>query len=214
MINIKTFIFNPFQENTYVVSDQSGECVVIDPGCSSVREQQVIQTWMESNNLKPVAVWCTHLHVDHVLGNAFFYETYGLKPTAHYNDQDLYNLVRQQAQMFGLVMESDPPSVGVFVNEGDTLTFGNTSFTVLHVPGHSPGGICFYNAQQKVVIVGDALFSGSIGRTDLWGGDHKQLIDNIQSKLLTLSPDTIVYPGHGPFTTIGEEQTSNPFLQG
>ncbi|MFB6343985.1 MBL fold metallo-hydrolase [Saccharicrinis sp. FJH62] len=212
MLTIKTFIFNPFQENTYVVSDESGACVIIDPGCSSDRENSDISAYIEENKLKPEKVWCTHLHVDHVLGNAFFYEKYGLKPEAHFNEQDLYNMVQGQAQMFGLVMNAEPPSIGNYLNEGDLIRFGNTTFKVLLVPGHSPGGLCFYSENDKVVFAGDCLFSGSIGRTDLWGGDHDQLISRIKSELLTLPDETVVYSGHGPKTTIGEEEQDNPFI--
>ena len=212
MLHIKTFIFNPFQENTYVVSDETGACVIIDPGCSSDRENEDIATYIEEHSLKPEKVICTHLHVDHVLGNAFFYEKYGLKPEAHFNEQDLYNMVKGQAEMFGLVMQSDPPSIGNYLNEGDNVTFGTTSFNVLLVPGHSPGGICFYSEINNVVFAGDCLFSGSIGRTDLWGGNQEMLISRIKSELLTLPKETVVYSGHGPMTTIGEEIDENPFI--
>ena len=212
MLKIKTFIFNPFQENTYVVSDETGSCVIIDPGCSSDRENEDVESYIEQHNLDPVKVLCTHLHADHVLGNAFFYEKYGLKPEAHFNEQDLYNMVKSQVQMFGLIMHSEPPEIGNYLNEGDMVSFGNTTFKVLLVPGHSPGGICFYSEKDKVVFAGDCLFSGSIGRTDLWGGDHQLLLNRIKSELLTLPEETVVYSGHGPTTTIGEEKKDNPFL--
>ena len=195
-----------------MVSDESGECVIIDPGCSSDRENEDIAEYIQNKNLKPVKVICTHLHVDHVLGNAFFAEKYGLKPWANSNDQPMYDMVKQQAEMFGLIMENDPPALEGNLAEGDVIKFGQTSFKVLYVPGHSPGGICIYSESDKAVFVGDCLFSGSIGRTDLWGGNHELLLTRIKSELLTLPAETVVYSGHGPSTTIGEEKESNPFL--
>lgn len=213
MLKIKTFIFNPFQENTYVVSNENGEALIIDPGCSSDRENEDIINYLEKEKLKLTKVLCTHLHVDHVLGNAFIANKYGLKPWAHYNDQDIYNLAKEQAEMFGLVMADAPPGIEKYIEEGEEIQFGESTFKTLFVPGHSPGGICFYSSTDKLVFVGDCLFSGSIGRTDLWGGDHEQLLSRIHSELLTLPPETVVYSGHGPTTTIGDEKQSNPFLQ-
>jgi glyoxylase-like metal-dependent hydrolase (beta-lactamase superfamily II) len=212
MIKVKTFIFNPFQENTYVVSDETGACVVIDPGCSSPRENEDIEQYISLNNLNVEKVLCTHLHVDHVLGNAFFSERYGLNPWAHSGDKELYAQVKGQAEMFGLIMENEPPQLQGELKEGETVTFGSTRFEVLYVPGHSPGGICFYSKADDIVFVGDCLFNGSIGRTDLWGGDHALLLSRIKSELLTLPEETVAYPGHGPHTTIGEEKAGNPFL--
>lgn len=211
MISIRSFEFSPFQENTYVLYDSSKECVIIDPGCYDNTEKQELLSFIKDNELKPVKLLNTHCHVDHIFGNAFVAQSFGLKLEAH--QKDLYNIEMQErvCQMYGLNYEASPqPSV--FLNEGDIVRFGQSELEILFTPGHSAGSICFYSPKQRFMIAGDVLFYGSIGRTDLPGGDHPTLIKSINQKLLVLNDDYIVYPGHGPATTIGYERVNNPFL--
>ncbi len=212
-MEIKKFVFNGFQENTYLIYDETGECAIIDPGCVSIHEHEELKLFIHDNGLKVTRLLNTHLHVDHVLGNSFVYETFGVSPEAHEGDVPMYKITREYAKQFGMEVKKDPPPIGHFFNEGDRLKIGNTELEVIHVPGHSPGGICFYIPKEKVIFVGDALFSGSIGRSDLWGGDHDLLIENIKSKLLRLPNDTRVFSGHGPVTSIGAEKAENIYLQ-
>lgn len=212
-MEIKTFVFNGFQENTYIIYDENRDCAIIDPGCNSDYEQEELVAFVRDNNLKVTHLLNTHLHVDHVLGNHFVKETYGTAPQAHEGDLPMYKITREYAKQFGMVVAQDPPAVEHLFNEGDHFKVGTINIEVIHVPGHSPGGICFYIPESKIIIVGDALFSGSIGRSDLWGGDHEQLIENINSKLMVLDEQTVVYSGHGPKTSIGAEKAENPYLQ-
>jgi glyoxylase-like metal-dependent hydrolase (beta-lactamase superfamily II) len=212
MISIKTFTFNPIQENTYIVSDETGEAVVIDAGCYFENEKKALQNYLESNNLKLVRVLNTHLHFDHQFGNKFLFDTYGILPEAHKDDLFLLERVVKGGNILGFPMLEDAQKIGNFLEENQEITFGNTTFKIFHVPGHSPGHIVFYCKAEKVLFAGDVLFSGSIGRTDLERGDYATLINNITEKLLILPDDVVVYPGHGPTTSIGEEKVSNPYL--
>ena len=211
-MEFKRFVFNLFQENTYIIYDDTKEAIIIDCGCSNKDEQQVLINFIEQNELKIVKALNTHLHIDHIAGNAFIKEKFGLSPTAHDGDIVIYENTPQQAAMFGFPMEQTPPQLGEIINEGDLITFGNETLEVLHVPGHSPGSLCFYNKEEKIIFVGDVLFQHSVGRTDLWGGDMNTLIIGIKSKLMTLTDEIIVAPGHGDYTTIGEERRNNPFF--
>lgn len=211
MISIKILVFNPFRENTYVVSDDTGECIIIDPGCENIREKEELRIDLALLKLKPVALVNTHCHIDHILGNAFIKKTYSIPLLIHKLELPLLNSSVQQRLIFGLEPgESDEPDT--FVEENDLIEFGKTKLDVLHIPGHSPGSIALVNRSEKIAVVGDVLFQGSIGRTDLPGGNFDVLIKNIKEKLLILDPDTIVYPGHGPATKISIERNSNPFL--
>ncbi len=213
MMNIKTFEFNPISENTYVVYDETNECVIIDAGCFFPEEKNELLDFILDNDLIVKHLLNTHLHFDHVFGNKFVLDQFGLKAFA--NDKDLFLLEAMPAQMrmFGFRDAEEAPEVGTIINENDIIEFGNQKFVVLAVPGHSPGSVAFYSENGECVFVGDALFRGSIGRTDLAGGSQSQLIESIRTRLLTLAPDTVVYPGHGPKTSIREEKKSNPFLQ-
>ena len=211
-MEVKRFIFNPFQENTYLIYDDTKEAIIIDCGCSNKNEQQVLIDFVEHYDLKIVKALNTHLHIDHIAGNAFIKEKFGIAPTAHDGDITIYEKTPEQAAMFGFPMEQKPPQLGETINEGDIISFGNETLEVLHVPGHSPGSLCFYNKEEKIIFVGDVLFQHSVGRTDLWGGDMNTLIIGIKSKLMTLTDEIIVAPGHGDYTTIGEERRNNPFF--
>ena len=212
-MNIEVIPQNPWQVNTIILWDDTNECVIIDPGCFNDEEKQQITGFITNKGLKPVKLLHTHLHLDHVFGTGAIAEAYNLKPEAHPDDEFLINQTKDYAAQFGVTIDKNPPDLGGYLNDGDKVTFGNTVLKVIHIPGHSPGGIAFYNENNKKLIAGDVLFKDSIGRTDLPGGDHDALLSNIKSKLFTLPDDTVVYPGHGPTTTIGYEKESNPFLQ-
>ncbi len=212
MIEIKSFTFNAFSENTYVLYDESKECVVIDPGCSHEAEELELTQFISDNHLKPIRLLNTHCHIDHILGNKFVADTYGLSLEANENEEDNVKRADTYAAMFGLG-SLDTISISKFLKEGDTIGFGHSKLEVLFTPGHSPGHVIFYDPIQKIMIGGDVLFRESIGRTDLPGGSYHTLIQSIQNKLFTLDDDIVVYPGHGPETTIGYEKQYNPFLQ-
>ena len=214
MITIKQFEFNPFGENTYVLSDETREAIVVDCGCMTAGERSLFSAYLTEHELTLVRLLCTHLHFDHIIGNAFIRDTYGLQPEA--SRLDVEQLPSLEAQMAGLglpphlIFESVP--VEKYLAEGDTVRFGQSELQVLSTPGHSPGSLSFYSPADGFVLSGDALFAGSIGRTDLWGGDFRTLITAIREKLLTLPDDTVVYSGHGPATTVSIERNENPYL--
>ncbi len=212
-MNIHTLPLNPWQVNTYILSDETNECVIIDPGCFSEEEQQQLTGFISDNGLKPVRLLHTHLHLDHVFGTRFVSEEYNLKPEAHPDDEFFIGITKEYASLFGVTIDEDPPPLGNYLNDGDEVKFGNSTLTVIHIPGHSPGGVTFYNEKEGILIAGDVLFRDSTGRTDLPGGDYDTLISNIKNKLLTLPENTVVYPGHGPSTTIGYEKKNNQFLR-
>lgn len=211
MIQIQGFVFNPFEENTYILFDETKECVIIDPGCFNPSEREEIIQFIKDENLKPVRLLNTHCHIDHVFGNAFIAKRYNLGLEIHKNDLEILHSLPQVSHLYGLnAEESIEPSV--FLEEGDKITFGNSLLDVLFTPGHSPGSICFISHEDKFVIGGDVLFYGSIGRTDLPGGDHETLLNSIRTKLFSLADNYVVFSGHGHETTIGFEKKNNPFL--
>ena len=215
-MNIKQFVFNPFGVNCYVLSNNEGEAILIDPSVSNAREQTALADYIKTRNLKVCRVLNTHLHLDHVLGNAFVERTFGIKAEAHKDDEFLLGLQNEQAQMFGLPCNDIAPALGRNLDEGDTVEIPGIQLQVIHVAGHSPGGLAFYcanpgevNGQSNVpplLFPGDILFAGSRGRSDLFGGDEFTLVSGIKSKLLTLPGETVVIPGHGPSTTIADEK--------
>ena len=211
-MQVKQFTFNPFAENTYVLYDGSGECVIVDPGCYETAEKEELKSFISSHNLKVVKLLNTHCHIDHVLGNKFVADTYKVGLTIHKDDLPTLKAIPVYAPNYGFVnYEEVLPEA--FVADGDTVTFGDTTLQVLFAPGHAPGHVVFYSEPDKTVIAGDVLFNRSIGRTDLPGGDYDTLINSIKTKLFTLPDDVTVYCGHGPATTIGGEKKFNPFLR-
>jgi glyoxylase-like metal-dependent hydrolase (beta-lactamase superfamily II) len=210
MLSIQTFTFNAFAENTYVAYDETKECVIVDPGCYSRDEQNELVGFIESEKLIVKYLLNTHCHVDHVLGNYFTKEKFRVPFLIHEQDLPTLKSVKLYAPMYGFAgyHEADPDN---FLKEGDTLTFGNTALKILFLPGHAPGHIGFYEEESKVILAGDVLFDGSIGRTDLPGGNLNTLLNSIRQKLFSLPDETIVYPGHGPATTVGKEKISNPY---
>lgn len=210
VIQIQMFVFNPFQENTYVIFDETDECVIVDPGCYDEHEKKELSDFISDNGLKVQKLLNTHCHIDHILGNDFVKQKYNTKLYLHQTEEFVLNAQKILAPHYGFnrYQESKPD---VYLTEADVVEFGDQKFTVLFVPGHSPGHIAFYNEKEKVVFAGDVLFQNSIGRTDLPGGNHNTLIQSIHQKLFTLPNDVTVYPGHGGETTIGVEKRTNPF---
>lgn len=207
------FAFNPFQENTYVIYDETNECVIIDPGCYTSEEKKTLDDFIVKNQLKPVRLINTHCHLDHIFGNKHVAEKYGLKLEIHKGELPVLEAAPQVAKMYGIPMPDESPAAEVFLEEGQQLEFGQTKLDILFTPGHSPASISFYNKVDKYLIGGDVLFLGSIGRTDLPGGNFETLIRTIKTQILTLPAETKVYSGHGGPTTVGFEAMNNPFLQ-
>ena len=213
MATIQKFTFNAFQENTYVISDESGACIIIDPGCNTASEEEMLTNYIATHNLDPVRLINTHCHIDHVLGNRFVADMYQLELEIHRDEVPVLQFAAQAAMLYQVRYEGSPEP-GKFIDQGDTIEFGNTRLQTILTPGHSPASISFFHAEEKFLIAGDVLFYGSIGRTDLPGGDYDTLIASIRNKLLPLGDDVVVHPGHGPETTIGHERKTNPFLTG
>lgn len=212
-MKIAIFNFFLFGINTYLIyDDASGEAAVIDPGMISDEEYRAISQCIERRSLRVTHLINTHLHIDHAAGNRFIMDTYKVGLEAHKADEPLGQRIEQQAVMFGLPFKPEGAEISVYLKEGDEIHLGNEALKVIHIPGHSPGSIALYCPESRFIISGDVLFQNSIGRTDLPGGSHSQLIDGITKKLLVLPDDTIVYPGHGPSTTIGQEKKFNPYL--
>lgn len=212
-MKVAIFQFQLFGINTYVVVDTTTKCcAVIDPGMFGKEEEKVMTDFIERNGLKPTHVINTHLHLDHAAGNSFVAKYYGVPVLASRKDEPLGSRMKQQAAMFGLSENFNDVEITEYLKDGDIIRIGEGELEVIEVPGHSQGSIALYDRKDGFVIVGDALFKGSIGRTDLPGGDHSQLIKSIKDRLLTLPEDTVIYSGHGPSTTIGTEKVSNPFL--
>ncbi len=210
-MQIKKFTFNPVQENTLVVYDETGECIIVDAGCFTARECSELDQFISSNQLKPVRLINTHCHFDHIMGVTHCRSRYHLQFEIHSEETALVEQAAEYGDLFGIPMEPvETPDA--FFKEGDLISFGNSYLQVIEVPGHSPCGVVFYNPDQKILIAGDVLFYGSIGRTDLAGGSYDRLIGNIKNKLLVLPDETVVYCGHGPETTIDFEKKNNPFL--
>ncbi|MBP3758185.1 MAG: MBL fold metallo-hydrolase [Prevotella sp.] len=213
MMNIRRFVCNMLQENCYVVSDDTRECVIIDCGAFYPEERTAIVDYIRTNQLTPTHLLATHGHLDHNFGNNTIFEEFGLKPEASEQDEYLMNsLVRQGEAMYGLRLEYDFPSVENYLQANQIVTFGNHKLRVLTTPGHSRGCICFVCDAEKVVFTGDTLFRMSIGRTDFEGGSTQQIIDSLH-RLAKLPDETVVYPGHGPQSTIGDEKMYNPYMK-
>jgi glyoxylase-like metal-dependent hydrolase (beta-lactamase superfamily II) len=210
MIQIKQFNFNPFIENTFVLFDETKEAVIIDPGCYEDHEQKELVKFIESKELKVQLLLNTHGHIDHVLGNSFVKRQFGVELSIGEHDIETLKSVEAYASNYGF-QQYEPATADSFLQEGDVVQFGNTELKVWFTPGHARGHIVFVNEDQNICIGGDVLFQGSIGRTDLPGGDFDTLIKSIHTKLFQFKDEMTVYPGHGDPTTIGEEKKNNPF---
>lgn len=212
MIEIRSITVNYFGENTFLVFDEANEAVIIDCGCMTAQEWKKIEDFVAQHGLTVKHHLCTHMHVDHLLGAEYVHRSYGLYPEAAPQDVEALPSISKQAELFRLPLEVNDIHIDTCLQPGETVTFGNTQLKILAVPGHSPGSIAFYDAESRSVFTGDALFAGSIGRTDLWGGDYSQLIRSIQTEILTLPDDTAIYPGHGPASTVAFEKSNNPYI--
>ena len=211
MLTIQNFTFNPASENTYILFNETGNAIIIDPGCYFQNEQRAIQLFIELNEIKLIQLINTHCHLDHVFGVKWIYDNYDLEPFIHEEEKKVLEYAPQSALRWGLTMDNYIGNVH-FLKEGDSIHIGEDKMTVLHTPGHSPGSVSFYCEEQGFVISGDVLFKESVGRTDLPGGNHQTLINSIRTKLFTLPDNTIVYNGHGDPTTVGHEKQYNPYL--
>jgi len=211
MTKVKRFVFNPFQVNTYVVSNKTSQCVIVDGGCSNENELKILKNYISANGLMPVLLLNTHAHIDHIIGNYDICDTFKIPLAAHPDSVKFMKVSKDYASVFGLEMKN-VKEIDIFLSEKEPITFGNTVLHVLDTPGHADGSTCFYNKDDDYVITGDVLFFQSIGRTDLDTGDYDKLQKSIWTKLFALPDKTVVYPGHGPETTIGYEKVNNPFV--
>ena len=211
MLQIKSFIFSPIQENTYILYNQQQECIIIDPGCYFDDEKEILKTFIDQQQLKPVYLLNTHCHLDHVFGNKYIHDTYQLTLHLHEKEKQVLGFAPTSGLMYNMPFTNYSGDF-ILLKEGDKVLLGEDELQVIEAPGHSPGSICFYCKKQNFVIGGDVLFQRSIGRTDLPGGNHQTLLDSIRQKLFVLPDETVVYSGHGATTTIGEEKLYNPYL--
>lgn len=212
-MKIKIFSVNPFEMNCYVYYDEnSGEGVIIDPGAYTDDEKKEISDFISSNNIQIKYILNTHGHIDHVLGNNWAKDTFNVPLYIHKNDLPMLEKAIEQGEMYGIPITKSPKP-DKLIDERDIIKFGDCTFNIIHTPGHSPGGVCFVDEKNKIIIAGDTIFHGSIGRTDLPGGDMETLINSIKSKILKYADDFVLYPGHYEQTTVGEEKALNPFLQ-
>ena len=209
---IKSFTFNPFQENTYLLAAPNGNTILIDPGCYSPEEEKILFDYIHSHGLRPVMLLLTHAHLDHILGNQWVFQTYGLRPRMHSLDLPDLHRLEAYAPLFGVQAKASPEPEN-FLVDGDRIHWDGPEIQIIQAPGHSPGSLCFYIPELNSVISGDVLFEGSIGRTDLPGGDHSTLIHSIHHVLMPLPGHTTVYSGHGAATSIANERDNNPFLR-
>jgi glyoxylase-like metal-dependent hydrolase (beta-lactamase superfamily II) len=213
MILIKQFTFNFFGENTYLLYDETKEAVLIDCGCITPDEENVLSRYLNENKLTVKRLLNTHYHFDHVIGNAYIFHEYGIRPELHKVEKNTHTpTLTMQASKFGIPMSFEEIEPLRNIEDNEEIHFGNSMLKAILAPGHSPASLAFYSEAGKFLIAGDIIFSGSIGRTDLWGGNYSALISNIKNRILTLPGDTIIYPGHGPSTTVGHEKANNPYL--
>ena len=212
MFQLQTFEFSPIQENTYLLYNELNDCIIIDPGCYFEEEREILATFIESKKLKPILLLNTHCHLDHVFGNKFVAEKYGLIPHIHPLEKKLLEYAPTSGLMYNMPFDNYAGELS-YIDEGSILKVGEDELVAIFTPGHSPGSLSFYCKKQSFIISGDVLFQRSIGRTDLPGGDHTTLIRSIQEKLMILPDETVVFSGHGPSTTVIAERNGNPFLR-
>ena len=212
MLTIKRFECNMLQENCYIISDETKECVICDCGAYYPAERAAIVDYIRDNGLTPVHLLCTHGHIDHNFGNNTIFDAFGLKPEVHKEDQYLMDMLAEQAEaLVGITLDYAMPPVGKYFGDGDEIAFGSHRLKVIETPGHSKGSVFFYCPEEAIALSGDTLFRNSIGRTDYLGGSMFQIIQSLRM-ICQLPDNTVVYPGHGPQTTIGTELSGNPYL--
>jgi glyoxylase-like metal-dependent hydrolase (beta-lactamase superfamily II) len=211
MLQIKSFEFSPIQENTYILYNEFNDCIIIDPGCYFDEEKETISDFIDTARLKPVMLINTHCHLDHVFGNKYVAEKYGLTLQIHEGEKRVLDFAPASGLMYNMPFDNYSGDFK-YLKEGDIIKLGQDELKVLFTPGHSPASLSFYCEKDSFVISGDVLFYRSIGRTDLPGGDFDTLIKSIRSQLFVLPGETKVYSGHGPMTTIADEKRENPFL--
>jgi glyoxylase-like metal-dependent hydrolase (beta-lactamase superfamily II) len=211
MIRVKKFVVNPLQENSYLLYDDTGCCLIVDAGFYYQEEKEELLIFIHENRLTPVSLINTHCHFDHVLGVEYLRKKLKIPFACHKEERFWLQRASQQSLMFGIEMENISEA-DCFVSEGEKVRFGDSEVEILHIPGHSPGHIVLYSPKEQFLIAGDVLFAGSIGRSDLPGGNYLNLIRNIKEKLMILPGETLVYSGHGPDSSIGNEKINNPFL--
>lgn len=211
MLTVTSFVFSPVQENTYVVHNEAGDCIIVDPGCYFGNERNELKEFIQNGQLAPKYLLNTHCHLDHVFGNKFIHDTYGLTLHLHEKEKILLDYAPTSGLSWGLPFDNYQGDL-IFLREGEVIRLGDDELQVLFTPGHSPGHVSFWCRAQQFVLSGDVLFRQSIGRTDLPGGSFETLIQSIREKLFVLPDETIVYPGHGPETTISQEKQNNPYL--
>ena len=213
MIKVRRFCLNPLEENCYILWDEATlEAAIVDCGAWKKQEEDQIASFIRDEKLTLKMVLQTHTHFDHIFGIPFLFSTYGLRPRFHAADESVYYAMPEMAAQFGISIPEPLPRPDSYLTDGETISIGTTSIQVLHTPGHSPGGVCFYIESEHLLLSGDTLFQGSMGRTDLPGGNMQQEIQSLRQKLMVLPPETIVLPGHGPSTTIGNEARYNPYI--
>jgi hydroxyacylglutathione hydrolase len=212
MLTVKAFSFNPVQENTYILYNEKKQCCIIDPGCYFPEEEDKLRSFIDKNALTPVLLLNTHCHLDHVFGNKFIHDTWGLILHIHEREKQVLDLAPAAGELWQLPFQNYQGKL-IFIAQDSTINIGNDELEIRFTPGHSPGHVCFYDEAGGFAISGDVLFNGSIGRTDLPGGDFDTLINSIQTQLFTMPDDTKIYSGHGPMTTIGFEKMNNPFVK-
>lgn len=212
MLNIVRFVCNPIQENTYVMSDETNECVVVDCGAFFPEERKAIVDYIRNNHLVPKHLIATHGHIDHNFGNNTMFKEFGLQPEVHADEAQLMDTLPEQAESFcNITLDYEMPAVGRFLSANDKICFGSHTFTILETPGHTPGSVFYYCKEENVAFSGDTLFHNSVGRTDIPGGSMFLLIQSLRA-ISQLPDETQILPGHGDYTTMGKEQTSNPYL--
>jgi glyoxylase-like metal-dependent hydrolase (beta-lactamase superfamily II) len=212
MIKIKTFVFNPFMENSYLLYDDTGEGMIIDPGCYEKHERDTLLKFIDDHSIKITALVNTHCHIDHVLGNQFVKNTFNIKLSIHKESVEVLKSNEVVAPAYGL-HQYESSEADILLSESEMISFGKHDLEILYVPGHAPGHIALFHRAQGVCICGDVIFQGSIGRTDLPGGDMNTLLRSIHDKIFPLGDQVVLYPGHGPKTEVGIEKISNPFCR-
>ena len=210
-MKIYKLVFSPIEVNTYIIASDSGDCAIIDCACFNKKECDILESFIESNKLNPVVLLNTHCHFDHIFGNKFIFEKYNLKSQYHEQEKSIHDGFMERIMRSGWKFDA-PPEPERYIADNEMIEFNSVSLRALHVPGHTSGSLAFYSEKEGCVFTGDALFAGSIGRTDLPGGNFNTLIASIQKRLFTLPPSTVVYPGHGDSSEIGNEITSNPWF--